>query len=62
MNVHTDLRRAIHRVADAAIDAIAAVDEDGIGDRYDAAMATMRRVVEHAYAMDAVVRRERGAP
>jgi len=48
-----DLRRALHRVADAAIDA-----DDAIGnhDRLDDAMARLRRVVDHADAVYTAVR------
>lgn len=48
-----DLRAALHRVADAAIDADDAIDDP---DRIDDAIATLRRTTDHAVAVYTAVR------
>ncbi len=51
-----DLRRALHRVADAAIDAWGVIDDGRPDDHIDAAMDTLRRVVDRAMAARAAMR------
>ncbi|GIL07050.1 MAG: hypothetical protein BroJett031_35700 [Betaproteobacteria bacterium] len=51
-----ELHMALHRVADAAVDADDALREHGAGDRLDAAIATLARTVERVIAAHAALR------
>ncbi|MDL1862954.1 hypothetical protein FBR04_18290 [Betaproteobacteria bacterium PRO7] len=51
-----DLRVALHRVADAAIDADDALREHGAGDRLDSAIATLTHTVERVVVAHATLR------
>lgn len=58
MSALVELRRALHRVADSAIDATDALSEDGFGERLDASIAAVKRNVEHVCRLHEVARSE----
>lgn len=55
-----DLRHALHRVADAAIDAEDALRESGIGERLAGAIAVLMRNAEHAQRVHSELATDRG--